>query len=59
MFEDDINDYLSDYQDDRHIGRYGIYDLSDCLSDEDLEEMRKYEPPVSLSTYGLSERDFF
>lgn len=45
--------------------RYGIYDLSDVLSDDDIEEIRQkheadhYHSPVSMDSLGLSWRDFF
>lgn len=45
--------------------RYGIYDMSDVYTDEEIEEMRRqkyeeeYNSPVSMESLGLSWRDFF
>lgn len=44
--------------------RWGIYDLSDVLSDEEIEEIRQkkedqhYNSPVSMESLGLTWRDF-
>lgn len=53
MFEDE------DYE------RYGIYDLSDVLTDEEIETIRQskedehFNAPTSMESLGLSWRDFF
>jgi hypothetical protein len=44
--------------------RWGIYDLSDVLTQEEIEEIRQqkedehYNSPVSMESLGLSWRDF-
>lgn len=47
------------------LERRGIYDLSDALSDEEIEEMRQikydeeYNSPISMDSLGLTWGDFF
>lgn len=47
------------------LEQHGIYDLSDVLSDEEIEERRQakydeeYNSPLSMESLGLSWRDFF
>lgn len=53
------------YHDWDELESHGIYDLSDVLSDEEIEEKRRqkyeqeYESPISMESLGLSWRDFF
>lgn len=53
------------YDDWDEAEKYGIYDLSDVLTDEEVEKMRQdkydeeYNSPISMESLGLSWRDFF
>ena len=53
------------YDDWDEAEKYGIYDMSDILTDDEIEEMRlekqeeQNNSPVSMESLGLSWRDFF
>ena len=53
------------YHDWDELESQGIYDLSDVLTDEEVEQIRQakydeqYNSPVSMESLGLSWRDFF
>jgi hypothetical protein len=47
------------------LQKYGIYDLSDVYTDEEIKDMchqkqeEQYKAPVSMDSLGLTWRDFF
>jgi len=60
-------DYSDDYEYSSYseYEKYGVYDLSDVLTDDEIEEIRQqkkdeYEnAPLSMESLGLTWRDFF
>lgn len=52
------------YHELERLERYGIYDLSDVYSDEEIANMAKereqeyFNAPVSMDSLGLTWRDF-
>lgn len=61
MYDCDENEMF----DSSEYEKYGIYDLRDALTEEEIESIRQskieehFNPSLSMESLGLSWRDFF